>query len=309
MPLLPVLIGLVLMIAIAALLLVIPGKRDKASAKQQVARQSSEASRRDKDQAPWLTRLLSLAGVNHAMQQQLLAAALLIRPSELCAMGLASSALTFCLVFLVKRSLLMAALGAAIALPAPLVWVQLRLAKRQRRFQQQLPEVLELIATALKSGYSLPRALELVAAQTEPPMRDEAQRIVDELAVGVALDEALDNLALRQGSYDVRLFAAAVQIQTRVGGNLAEMLIKTAGMIRQRAQLAGEIAALTAEGKLSAGILAALPVVLALAVQHLSPGYLQPLVADPLGRYMTGAGVLLMVSGLVMIKRLITVEL
>ncbi len=243
------------------------------------------------------------------MQQELLAAGLLVRPSELAAVSLGLTALLFVAAFLVGQSVPVALAASILGLLAPPLAVRQRVASRRMKCQRQLPEVLELIATALRSGYSLPRALELVARQMGPPVSDEAQRVVDELAVGVSLDEALDNLSRRQGSYEIKLFTAAVQIQTRVGGNLAEMLIKTAAMVRQRAQLAGEIAALTAEGRLSAGILAALPVLLALAVARLSPGYLAPLITDPLGRYLCVAGVLLMVSGLVMIRRLITVDL
>lgn len=305
MPIIPVAAGLLLATAVAVVIIGLRGgKQSSADSKQPGPSKPTDA-----DRAPFLTRLLSVAGINHKLQQSLLAAGLLVRPSEFAALCMGLAAAGFGGLFLFKHSITYALLAAIAGAIGPLAWVKFRIGNRQQKCLRQLPEALELIATALRSGYSFARAMELVSQQMEPPIADEARRIVDELAVGISLDQALEHFAARQAHYDVKLFVAAVQIQTRIGGNLAEMLIKTAAMIRQRAQLASEIAALTAEGRMSAGILAALPVFLAIAVNYLSPGYLRPLVEDPLGRYMCIAGVVLMASGLATIKRLITVEL
>jgi tight adherence protein B len=188
-------------------------------------------------------------------------------------------------------------------------FVNLRIAKRRREFERRLPEALELMASALRSGYTFSRALQLVAKEMPGPMGDEAQRFTDELLVGVSVEEAVERLAERQPTYDVKLFAAAVQINSRVGGNLAEILLKTAGMVRQRFQIQSEIRALTAEGRLSAGVLAAIPVFMAVVINAISPGYLAPLLSERVGHFMILAGFFLWTSGLYMIKKLVTVDL
>ncbi len=296
--------GAMVAVAVLALVLAKPAEQAEGENKAQARRLRSAA-----DRAPLLTKLLARTHLNRRLQQEILAAGLLLRPSELVAGALGLSGAAFVTVLLIRHSLPLALLASLAGLAAPFVWLSVRKAKREKAFMQQLPEAMELIATALKSGYSFARAVQLLAEQAEKPMSEEAQRIVDELQVGISLEEALDNLATRHPSYDVKLFVAAVQIQTRIGGNLAEILLKTAAMIRERMQLQQEIAALTAEGRLSAGILAALPIFLATVVNFLSPGYLKPMLEDPLGRYMLLAGGGLLLMGMLTIKRLLTVDL
>jgi tight adherence protein B len=256
-----------------------------------------------------LTRLLSLGRADAALQQSLLAAGLLVRPSELIAVSLGLASIVFSVALLAHRTLLVGAGLAIVAAWAPLLFVRVLESRRRAEFQTRLPDALDLIASALRSGYSFARALSLVATEMKGTMGSEAQRVMDELAVGLALDEALARLAERQPSYDVRLFTAAVQIQTRVGGNLAEILLKTASMVRLRAQLHSEIRTLTSEGRLSAAIIACIPVVLALTVSAMNPGYLSPLTAEPLGKVILGCGAGLWVLGILVIKKLIVIDI
>jgi tight adherence protein B len=261
------------------------------------------------DRAPLLTRLLSATGLQASMQQTLLAAGLLVRPSELAAVSVAASALAFGLVLVLRHSVVLAVLAGVGAVLLPTLAVNHRVGSRRREFQHRLPEALELIASALRSGYTFSRCLQLVSREMRGPMGDEAQRFTDELAVGIPTEEALDRLTERQPSYDVKLFAAAVQMQARVGGNLAEILLKTGAMVRERYQLQSEIRALTAEGRLSAAILAAIPIFLAIVVSVISPGYLTPMMEEPLGRYMVVGGVMLWLTGLGAIRKLVTLDI
>jgi tight adherence protein B len=308
MPALPLVLGLAAALAGGAAALYMAFRRERPAVP---GGQPSPASSRGKghDRAPLLTRVLSIASLDMALQQTLLAAGLLVRPSELVAVSLGVACFGFCGILLAGRSLLVGAGVAAVAASLPLLVVRTLAARRRTEFQNRLPDALDLTASALRSGYSFARALSLVAQEMKGTMGDEARRVMDELAVGLSLDEALTRLADRQPSYDVRLFTAAVQIQTRVGGNLAEILLKTASMVRQRGQLQSEIRALTAEGRLSASILAAIPIFLAIAVNALSPGYLDPLTHEQLGRVILGTGCGLWVLGLVAIKKLAQIEI
>lgn len=294
--------------ALVALVFAVTAPKEKGASKADPGAKDGKPHN-GSDRAPLLTRLLSLGGLDRSLQQMLLAAGLLVRPSELVAASLFAAILGFGTTLLVRRSLILAGLVGICLLALPVCAVNLRIGKRRREFERRLPEALELMASALKSGYTFSRALQLVAKEMPGPMGDEAQRFTDELLVGVSVEEAVERLAERQPTYDVKLFAAAVQINSRVGGNLAEILLKTAAVVRERFQIQSEIRALTAEGRLSAGILAAIPIFMAIVINSISPGYLAPLITEPLGRYMVLAGVVLWTSGLYMIKKLVSVDL
>ncbi|MCX7597870.1 MAG: type II secretion system F family protein [Armatimonadetes bacterium] len=305
------LVPLIVLVAAAGLMAVIlalTGQKESDTTKPQQA-DKKRKSRDGSDRAPVLTRLLSAGGMDQSLQQLLLAAGLLVRPSELAAASIFGAATGFGAALLLWRSLTLAGFVGLCLLALPICLVNLRISKRRREFERRLPEALELMASALKSGYTFSRALQLVAKEMPGPMGDEAQRFTDELLVGVSVEEAIERLAERQPTYDVKLFAAAVQINSKVGGNLAEILLKTATVVRERFQIQSEIRALTAEGRLSAGILAAIPIFMAIVINGISPGYLAPLLTESLGRYMIMAGFLLWTSGLYMIKKLVTVEL
>lgn len=312
--LMPAIIAVAL-VGVVVLILSFLGPREKAGDGKPGRNRAADpdgpdaGGERTADRAPLLTRLLSVAGLDSSLQQTLLAAGFLVRPSELVAVSLGAGCAGFAGAMLATHSWLAGTLAAVLLTLLPVALVNFRVATRRREFERRLPEALELIATALRSGYTFSRALQLVAKELPGPVGEEAQRFTDELMVGLSTDQALDRLSARQPSYDVKLFAAAVQIQTRVGGNLAEVLLKTAAMVRERFQLQSEIRALTAEGRLSAGVLAAIPIFLAVVVSTISRGYLVPLLHEPLGRYMIIAGVVLWCTGLAMIRKMVQVDL
>ena len=122
------------------------------------------------------------------------------------------------------------------------------------------------------------------------------------------MEKAFENMARRTRSPDVKLMVTAIQIQSGVGGDLAQVLEATGTMIRERFQLTAEISALTAEGRLSAGILGGLPIGLAVLIHMLNPDYLRPLTAEPLGIGMLVAGGSMMLMGLLIIKAMLNVD-
>jgi len=124
----------------------------------------------------------------------------------------------------------------------------------------------------------------------------------------VSLEAALDHLVARTANYDLELIVSAVQTQLSLGGNLAEILGNIAEMIRERVRLSGEISAATAEGRMSAGILLAMPFGVAILISIVSPAYLAPLFAKPLGWAMLGGGALLMLLGTITIKKMMDID-
>jgi tight adherence protein B len=172
--------------------------------------------------------------------------------------------------------LVMAGAGAAgLALPHLLLHIRRR--RRLTQFEQQLASALDAIANSLQVGLSLPQALEMISRDMPPPLGPEFGQVVREMGMGLSFDEALDGLAERVPLQDVQIFAAAVHIQHRTGGYLSGILRTIARTVRERVNLRGEIRTLTAQQRISAYVVAALPLFLALLLKFLSPSYFERL--------------------------------
>lgn len=260
------------------------------------------------DPIPTLSRVLSRTPLQRRIQLAIIRAGLLLRPSELLTISLLGAVLGVSLGFVV-RGLPGAALGVLALSLAPWLVIAARQQSRRQALVQQLSDALDLICSGLRAGHGFSEALKTVSEQIAPPFADEARRVVDELGLGLSLDQALDRMIVRTNQPDVELMCTAVQIQTRTGGNLAEVLQTIAGVIRQRTRLRGEVAALTAEGRFTALILLLLPWAMALAMGHLSPGWLEPLFSDIIGNVILGGGVLAYVGGAYTLHKMLQVDI
>jgi tight adherence protein B len=147
----------------------------------------------------------------------------------------------------------------------------------------------------------------VVAEEIPDPLASEFQRMIDQYRVGLGQRECLNLLIERVDTPDLRLFATAVLIQLESGGNLAEVLEKLAEVIRARFRLAGQVRAITAEGRLSGAILGLLPIAVGIAITILNPEYLKPLFTEKAGLLMLGAAVVLELAGFLWIRRIVEV--
>ncbi|MBS1189178.1 MAG: pilus assembly protein TadB [Rhodocyclaceae bacterium] len=170
-------------------------------------------------------------------------------------------------------------------------------AARLRKFERQLPEVLDLISRSLRAGHSFPSGLEMVANEGRKPISTEFRTVSDEINFGISVQESLLNLARRIPSTDLSYFVVAVLIQRDTGGNLAELLDNLARLIRQRFQLFEKVRALAAEGKLSGWILGALPFVMAIIINVINPNFMSVLWTDPVGLNLAIGALVFMVLG------------
>ena len=202
-------------------------------------------------------------------------------------------------------------LGVMFAVPlgaTPLLYLLRKQKMRMRKLQSQLPEGLDMIARALRAGHAFTTGLRLAADEYDDPFGTEIAETLDEINFGVSVSDALTNLAMRLDSPDMRYFVVSVIIQRSTGGNLAEILNNIAHLIRERIKFQGKIRVLSAEGRISAVILIALPFVIALALHFLNPNYLNALLTEPVGRIMAGATVIMMILGALVMKKVITIE-
>lgn len=280
-----------------------PGPGRKAPGSQPLSVQAP------RDHAATLSQLLRGYSWYEALQVELLRAGWLLRPSEFVALSALLALFGAAVLMLLTRSLPMGILIAAVGAALPYMLMKSKQAQRNKNLSAQLPDALDMLCSALRAGFSISRGLELVRSQMHPPISEEFGRVLEETQFGISLPEALDGIIVRSANYDVELVVAAIQTQLELGGNLAEVLTNISGMIRERVKLSGEIAAATAEGRFSAGILLAMPIAIAFAINIINPGYIEPLFTTTLGMIMLGVGGVLMVTGALIIRKLIAVEL
>lgn len=183
--------------------------------------------------------------------------------------------------------------------------------KRKRQFQKfttLLPDAMDLVSRALRAGHSLTAALDLVGQEIADPVGKEFRRVSEEQNLGLPLRDALLNLADRVPMPDVRFLVAAMLIQRETGGNLVEVLDKTTSLLRDRIRLQGEVRIYTAQGRLTGWILCLLPVFLFFALTAINPNYTAPLLNEPAGQHLLIAGSVLMLLGILAIRKIVQIK-
>jgi tight adherence protein B len=198
--------------------------------------------------------------------------------------------------------------GALVALIPPAA-VAFLAGRRRRAFLQQLPDMLQLLAGTLRAGYSLMQGVEAVSQEVAEPMGKELRRVVTESRLGRPLEEALDGVAERMSSPDFAWAVMAIRIQREVGGNLSELLMTVAETMTQRERLRRDIQALTAEGRVSAYVLAILPIGLGVVMFFINPEYIGQLFETTLGNILLGLAIMGMVVGFLWMNRIIKIEI
>lgn len=199
------------------------------------------------------------------------------------------------------------ACGAAVMV-LPLLWINMRRRRRLTKLANQLPDVFEMMGQALRAGHSLAGAIQLVYEQMPPPIATEFAQVYHEQNLGVKVEEALQSMARRVDSLDVRFFVTAVMIQRQTGGDLAEVLDNISTVIRGRIELAGLVRGLTAEGRLSGWVLFALPGIVFAGSMVLNPNYANVLLEDSRGQIMLMIAVGMQLMGIAMIRWIVNIK-
>ena len=200
---------------------------------------------------------------------------------------------------------LAAVLSTVAAVGLPLLVLHLRRRRRIKRFGGQLPEALDLIVRSVLAGHPISSSFALVAREMPDPIGSEFGVVLDEMTYGLDMHEALDNLFRRVPHPDLHFFTLAVQIQHGTGGNLAEVLSNLSKVIRDRFRMFAKIRAVSAEGRLSAIVISAMPVVVFAVVNLISPSYFGEVLGDPWFMPMMAVGVALLLLGQVIIWKMV----
>jgi tight adherence protein B len=196
-----------------------------------------------------------------------------------------------------------------IAVLVPPAIVNLRASLRKRQFGAQLPDMLQLLSGTLRAGYSLMQGVEAVSQEVAEPMGKELRRVVTEARLGRPLEQALDGVAERMASPDFAWAVMAIRIQREVGGNLSELLLTVSDTMIARERLRRDVQALTAEGRMSAIVLGALPVGLAAVMFTINPDYMGKLFNTTLGNILLGLALVAMGIGFVWMRQIIKIDI
>ena len=256
---------------------------------------------------PWLNNLLSRIPVVLKIDD------ILVQANSRYPLGvfiLLSLVMALCGVLLVSmliRSPLISIVGVFLGL-VPFAVVNAQKKRRMKKFEDQLPEALELMARSLRAGHAFAGGLQMVAQEFTDPIGTEFGKALAQISLGVSTEQALKNLTERVDCPDLKFLTVSVLIQRETGGNLAEILDSIGRLIRERFKLRGRIRTLSAEGRMSAGILVAIPIFVALALAVINPGYIGTLRNDPAGKILVGIALVMMIIGIFFIKRLIAIR-
>ncbi len=190
----------------------------------------------------------------------------------------------------------------------PILYIKAKKKQRIRQLEEQLPEVMDMLARSLKAGHAFTGGMQMISQEFGDPAGIEFRKTLDEINFGVAYEDALKNLVARVDSDDMKLFAISVIIQRESGGNLAEILENIARLIRARFVLKGQIKSLTGEARLSAVILVGLPFFVGLLLFFINPEYVKLLLTDPIGHVLLVAAGIMMATGIVVMRRMVQVK-
>ena len=256
-----------------------------------------------------MTRVLSSGNSEPKLAQRLDLAGIGRQPAEWALLGVCACAgLGALATLLLGNAPLGIVLGILIGWLAMRLILSIKIARRRAAFDAQLPNVLQLVGSSIQSGFSLAQALDAVVREDSQPASGEFARALGESRLGVDLADALETIASRLDSRDLRWVVMAIRIQRETGGNLAEVLRNTVNTMRERAYLRRQVRSLSAEGRLSAWILLALPVLVGGYLFYANPKYMHPLYSTYFGVAMLVIAFVLVVIGAFWIRNVVNVE-
>jgi tight adherence protein B len=224
-------------------------------------------------------------------------------PAQLITLSAALALIGLAAAYLVAGPIA-APLATAVGILPTLV-LRFKRERRQKAFEDQLPELLGVMASALRAGRSFAHALDSLVEEADEPAHSEFRRAQQDVRLGVPIERALDQMARRLHSESFELVVLTTDVQRRVGGNVAEVFDQVAETIRKRQQFAGRVKALTAMGRMSAYVLLGLPFVLAGVLTIMSHSYMTPLFTTSIGHLMIGAALVMMAIGSVVLRAMV----
>ena len=258
---------------------------------------------------PWVNQFLVRLQAALHLKRMLDQADLHITPSRLVMFSVMAGMLGALSASVVTTIIpVMILIGIAIAF-LPFLHVWWRRKKRFDSFLEHLPDALDLISRALSAGHAFSEALHMVSTEMPEPIATEFRKTYEEQNLGLSLKLALENLTQRMPLLDLRMCVTAILIQRETGGNLSEILEKVAYTIRERFRIMGDLKTLTTSSRMSAWLLCALPIFVAIAVTVMNPEYMSVLWKDPRGHYLIAAAMFMQVTGMLIVRKILNIRI
>lgn len=272
--------------------------------------EKKESKKRSTPIADSLNRALEGRKVSENLSTQLARADLKLTVGEFLALQLIAALGIGAGAFILSgQSIVLALVFMVLGWFAPRWFVSWRQGQRLRAFNDQLGDALNLMVNGLRSGYSVMQAMEAVSREMAPPIAVEFARVVQEVQIGLPLDQAMGNMLRRIKSDDLDLVVTAINVQREVGGNLAEILDVISFTIRERVRIKGEIRTLTAQGRYSGYVISLLPIGLALVLFCVNKPYVERLFTSGwCGWAMVVCGLLMIGTGFIAIQKIVAIE-
>jgi tight adherence protein B len=268
-----------------------------------------ESKKRSTPIADSLNRALEGRKVSENLSTQLARADLKLTVGEFLTLQVLSALGIGAVGYLLSGTIVLGILAAVLGWFAPRWFVSWRQGQRLHAFNDQLGDALNLMVNGLRSGYSVMQAMEAVSREMPPPIATEFSRIVQEVQIGLPLDQAMANMLRRIKSDDLDLVVTAINVQREVGGNLAEILDVISFTIRERVRIKGEIRTLTAQGRYSGYVISLLPIGLALVLFCVNKPYVSRLFTSGwCGWAMVVCGLLMIGTGFIAIQKIVAIE-
>ncbi len=271
--------------------------------------EKKESKRRSTPIADSLNRALEGRRVSENLSTQLARADLKLTVAEFLILQVLVALAVGAASYFLSGAIVIGILALVLGWFAPRWFLSYRQGARMRAFNDQLGDALNLMVNGLRSGYSVLQAMEAVSREMAPPIATEFSRVVQEVQIGLPLDQALSNMLRRMKSDDLDLVVTAINVQREVGGNLAEILDVISFTIRERVRIKGEIRTLTAQGRYSGYVISLLPIGLALVLFCVNKPYVSRLFTSGwCGWAMVVCGLLMIGTGFIAIQRIVAIE-
>jgi tight adherence protein B len=299
--------------------IVVSTRGDRALVDERITKYLEEEQKTDADGkesktaiTDWVNKRVEKSNFGERISRELARADLKFKPGEYIALYVISIIGVALIAFLIGgRVIYSAFIGAGIGAFLPRIYVKNQQSKRLVRFNDQLPDMLNLVVNGLRAGYSTLQAMEAVSKELPPPICDEFRRIVQEMQLGIPMERAMANLLRRIPSEDLDFVITAINVQREVGGNLAEIMEIISYTIRERIRIKGEIRVLTSQVMYSGKILALMPVGLLCILWFLNRSYVMEFFTEQnllCGSVALGAAGLLIVTGYFVMTRIGNIE-
>jgi len=255
-----------------------------------------------------IDRALQGRGFADSMATQLARADLKLTVAEYLALHVIAVVGGVAIAYVLFGGIPLPVVAGVVAFFIPRIYVSIRKGRRLNQFNDQLGDAINQMSNGLRAGYSVMQAMESVASELPPPICSEFRRVVQEMQLGLSMEQALANMLRRIDSDDLDLMITAINVQREVGGNLADILDVISYTIRERVRIKGEVRVLTSQGRISGYIISFLPFGLGLLLMVLNRDYIMQLFSHICGWFMIAVAVILIGSGAFAIRKITDIE-